>query len=311
LQGANRTGLGSVLGSGDGSQSAGSTDVNEDELSQFLEAGAHPLARARKGALRPAEEVRDLLGAEVMWVEPDPGGADALLATIRREVAMAEGTPEDLADLPADVGALPFRPPAWSGAPAEAFGPPAEPVPVGAGVGPGPGAGAGAGMSPSSRPAHASHAAPTGRRWSAVRIPVPVLAAAAALVVIVGIVGVIRVTRDEDHPTGAEFAIAGTPLVPNASANAMVEDQAAGVSIKLDVKGLPPAEPGTYYQAWVSGSSGAVTVGTFHMRGGDGWIYLWSGVETDRYPTLNVTLESEGIDPTSSGLVVLSGRIAA
>src|SRR5262245_2358516 len=134
-------GLRFVLGSGDGRQPAGSTDVNEDELSQFLEAGAHPLTRARKGTLRPAEEVRDLLGAEVMWVEPDPGGADALLATIRREVAMAAGTPEDLADLPADVGSLPFRPPAWSGAPADAFGPPAGPFPLGAGTGSGRGTG--------------------------------------------------------------------------------------------------------------------------------------------------------------------------
>src|SRR5262245_55609505 len=123
-------------------------DMNEDELSQFLEAGAQPLSRARKGAMRPAEEVRDLLGAEIMWTEPDPGGADALLATIRREVAMADGTPEDLADLPADVGALPIRPPAWSGAPADAFGPPAEPVPVGAGVGRGPGAGAAPSLPP-------------------------------------------------------------------------------------------------------------------------------------------------------------------
>src|SRR5262245_52075860 len=196
-------GLRFVLGSGDGRQPAGSTDVNEDELSQFLEAGAHPLTRARKGALRPAEEVRDLLGAEMMWVEPDPGGADALLATIRREVAMAAGTLEDLDDLPSDVGRPPFRPPAWSSAPADAFGPPAGPVPVGAGAG-GTGPGPGAGRSlpprlplaavpspalppsgrPSSRPAHASHAGPSGSRWGSVRLPVPVLAAAAALVVV-------------------------------------------------------------------------------------------------------------------------------
>ncbi len=245
--------------------------------------------------------MRELLGAEIMWVEPDPGGADALLATIRREVAMADGTAEDLADLPADVGSQP----------------PGEPVPVGAGVGPGAGPGPSSPQPPpagrvSSRPAHASQAPPDGRRrWAGGRVPVPLLAAAAALIVLVGAVGVLVVRRDEDHPTGTEFAIAGTPLVPDASARATVDDLSAGVSIKLDVVGLPPADPGTYYQAWVSGSSGAVTVGTFHMRGGDGWIYLWSGVETDRYPTLNVTLETEDVDPASSGLVVLSGRIAA
>ena len=58
--------------------------------------------------------------------------------------------------------------------------------------------------------------------------------------------------------------------------------------------GSPPAEPGTYYQGWVKGPEGLVTVGTFHLRGGDDTIDLWSGVPLDRYPTLTVTLQDEG-----------------
>ena len=73
--------------------------------------------------------------------------------------------------------------------------------------------------------------------------------------------------------------------------------------------GLPPAEPGTYYQGWVKGDEGLVTVGTFHLRGGDDTIDLWSGVPLDRYPTLTVTLQEEGGGQESSGVVVLSGPV--
>ena len=37
-----------------------------------------------------------------------------------------------------------------------------------------------------------------------------------------------------------------------------------------------------------------VSVGTFHMRGGDGRVVLWSGVPIARYRELLVTAEIEG-----------------
>ena len=134
------------------------------------------------------------------------------------------------------------------------------------------------------------------------------LAAAAAVVVLAGVVGVLASTAADDSG-GREFAVAGTDLAPGASAVATVEDRPSGVAIQLDVSGLPPAEPGTYYQAWVKGPEGLVTVGTFHMRGGDDDIELWSGVELDRYPTLTVTRQQEGGGQESSGQVVLSGEV--
>jgi hypothetical protein len=45
------------------------------------------------------------------------------------------------------------------------------------------------------------------------------------------------------------------------------------------------------------------------MRGGDGWIYLWSGVDAERYPMLRVTLEHEGDGDGASDQVVLAGAI--
>lgn len=216
--------------------------MNEDEFARRLEAGDDG---------GPGDEVRALLADAGVWAEPDPGGADALLAAIR-----AERAPEPA---PARVA-----------------------LAVAGGDG-------------------ARHAP---RRWR-------ILAAAAALVVVAGAAGLVvgRGSSGGGGPDGEEFAIAGTPLAPEATAVATVDPKAAGVAIVLDVRGLDAARPGTYYEAWVAGDRGAVPAGTFHMRGGDGWIYLWSGVDPDEYPILNVTLEREG-SAGSSGEIVLTGAIA-
>ena len=133
------------------------------------------------------------------------------------------------------------------------------------------------------------------------------VAAAAGIVLLAGLVGIL--VRSADDGAGQDFAVAGTELAPEASAVATVEETGSGVAIELDVRDLPPAEPGTYYQAWVKGPGGLVTVGTFHMRGGDDSVELWSGVPLDRYPTLTVTLQEEGAGQESSGRVVLSGDV--
>jgi Anti-sigma-K factor rskA len=134
-----------------------------------------------------------------------------------------------------------------------------------------------------------------------------ILSAAAGLVILAGALGVLlRAGGDGD---GRSVEVAGTELAPEASAVARVEETGSGVAIELDVSGLPPAERGTYYQAWMKGPDGLVTVGTFHLRGGDDSVELWSGVPPDRYPTLTVTLQQEGVGQESSGRVVLSGDI--
>jgi hypothetical protein len=139
------------------------------------------------------------------------------------------------------------------------------------------------------------------------------LVAAAALVVLAGAAGYLaRAAGDGDGGTdvaGSEFDITGTELAPTASAVATVEETGSGVAIELDVTGLPPAAPGTYYQAWLKGPDGLVTVGTFHMLDGDDTVELWAGVPLERYPTLTVTLQDEGAGQESSGRVVLSGEV--
>jgi len=226
--------------------------VNEDELARRLEAG--------DSAPGPGDDLRALLGDPRVWAEPEPGGAETLLAAIRAAVPDAPGVVASARGAAAPLGsARPSRP-----------------------------------LSAGSRP----------RRWA-------VVAAAAVLVVVAGAVGLVvgRGDGGGDRPDGEEFAIAGTPVAPEASAIATIDPKGAGVAIVLQVEGLEAAAPGTYYEAWVAGDGGAVPAGTFHMRGGDGWIYLWSGVDPGEYPTLNVTLEREG-GGGGSGEVVLTGPIA-
>jgi hypothetical protein len=100
--------------------------------------------------------------------------------------------------------------------------------------------------------------------------------------------------------------LAGTALSPGARGEAELENTQSGVEIRLDVSGLPRARRGFFYQAWVKGPRGLVTIGTFHTGGK---ITLWSGVDVAQYSTLTVTLEPEDGDATSSGRKVLAGPI--
>src|SRR6185437_5652239 len=130
-------------------------------------------------------------------------------------------------------------------------------------------------------------------------------AAVAALLAAAAVVISIVVTRG---PVTTDVALAGTRLAPAASAVAKLHATPSGLAIELDVAGLPPSPPGFYYQAWMKGPHGLVTIGTFHMRGGPGTVELWSAVSLAGYPTITVTREPEDGNPASSGQVVLTSR---
>ena len=247
--------------------------MNEDELAELLGAESDRGAYgAGLPARDPAADLRGLLADRAVWADPAPGGADALVAAIRAASAAAPGPAPSLASPP-------------SGEDDDA------PVAVPAAVAIDTARGRRARLLPT-------------RRWIATG------AAAAVLALVAGFIGARLADDGSDGPEGTEFAISGTDLAPRASAVATVNVLGAGVGIRLDVQGLPPAAPGTFYEAWVSGPHGKVSAGTFHMRGGDDGVYLWSGVDPDRYPTLSVTLEDEDGDPASSGRVVLDGPVA-
>lgn len=223
-------------------------------------------------------ELGDLLADPRAWEAPNPAGADALLAAIAAErgtqpVEGAEPAPRHLAPVP---------PPAPAPGDRTSFGD--------------------------------RYLAGDQRAVRRAGRTLRVLAVAAALVVIAGLVAVaVSLGGGDDAGDGdaREVALAGSELAPDASATALVQELGSGVAIELDLSGLPPAAPGTYYQAWLKNADGdLITIGTFHMRGGDEMVELWAGVDLADYPTLTVTLQQEGAGQESSGQVVLSGDLA-
>ena len=135
-----------------------------------------------------------------------------------------------------------------------------------------------------------------------------VLAGAGSLVAIAALVlGTINVIQDE---RSSVVAMSGTELEAAALGEAEFGPNGAGWWIRLDVTGLPPAPEGSYYEGWVWSDDGdGVSIGTFHLRGEDMPIVLWSGVPLADYPSIWVTLESEADGPEASELIVMKGRI--
>ena len=134
-------------------------------------------------------------------------------------------------------------------------------------------------------------------RWRAAA-----LGAAAALLVVAGLFGISRLGSEGPD---LEVALAGTDLAPAASAVAEVTELDEGTRLVITIDDLPPAAPGTYYEAWLrKDAEVGVSAGTFHLRDGAGPIELWAGVSTDDYPLITVTIQDEA-QTESSGRVVL------
>lgn len=223
-------------------------------------------------------ELAALLGDPAVWEEPDPDLEDAVVAAIRGEVARAEvGRGGGLHEAGRPDRVRPIEP-------GDRAAPPGAP-----------GAGHDATVVPIER---------AGRRWVS-----PLLGAAAALLAVAAIgIG----ARLADRPSGPDelVALAGTDLAPGATATAEVTGTSQGTRLVLDISDLPPAPEGQYYEAWLRESPEVgVSAGTFHLRGGDGEIVLWSGVTVDEYPLITVTLQDEGAGAASSGRVVLKGTV--
>jgi hypothetical protein len=139
--------------------------------------------------------------------------------------------------------------------------------------------------------------------------------AAAALVAFLG--GMLVAGGDDDGGRRAADPVADVSLEPTelaggASASGSIIDAGAGYSISIEVAGLDPAPDGAYYEGWLhdEDSGDWVSIGTFHMRGGDGRVVLWSGVPLSRYAQMVVTSEVEG-SSDGHGDIVLAGPVVS
>jgi hypothetical protein len=136
--------------------------------------------------------------------------------------------------------------------------------------------------------------------WPAAAVIVGV---AAFGIVVAGLLGVFS------NPEEQVVAIAGTELQPEAIGHAAIRETETGWWIRLEVDHLPAAETGTYYEGWVwNDDREGVSIGTFHFRGEEKSVVLWSGVDPADYPAIWVTLEDEDGDPSASDRVVMWGR---
>jgi len=144
---------------------------------------------------------------------------------------------------------------------------------------------------------------PAGRPWAGRTL----LAAAAAVLLVVGVGGGLWLTRDTT-PAGVEVALAGTENLPGATATAELRNEPAGVSVELDVAGMPPAPDDAFYEVWLVGDSGKVSAGTFHNRGAQDSLTLWLGVDPSAYDAITVTRQPIAGGTTAEGVVVLRGE---
>jgi len=123
------------------------------------------------------------------------------------------------------------------------------------------------------------------------------LAAAAAVVVAVGLYGVIR-TPGPDW----EVAMPGTDLAPLATSTVAGWNTDAGTRLLVAVEGLDPAPAGYVYELWLSQGPLHISAGTFSASGE---IELWSGVTRADFPRLWVTLEPLDENESPSARTVL------
>jgi hypothetical protein len=246
-------------------------------------------------ALAPGEldALSRLLGDATVWDEPPAALEDAVLAAIAAEAATA-GPSGPAPGASAFLAVIATEDETRGSAPAGA----SAAAPTGAAADNGP-----------ASPTDALSARRRRRSDGSRRGLSLALGATAAAVLLIAVVTLVAV-RGGGRTEGRELALNPTPLAPAASGQIHAADLSDGVRIVLDVSGLPPAPPGTYYEAWVRKSPEiGVSAGSFHLRGGGhSSIELWAGVPVEEYPLFTITLQEEGKGAASSGKVVLSGR---
>lgn len=144
---------------------------------------------------------------------------------------------------------------------------------------------------------HNRNTAGVGRpeRW------IRLLAAAAAVLVVVGLYEVLRPPSPD-----WEVVMPGTSLAPLATSTVTGWNTQSGTRMVLAVDNLDPAPPGYVYEFWLSQGPLHISAGTF-TAGGE--IDLWTGVTRADFPRLWVTLEPLDDDQSPSGYTVLDTEV--
>jgi Anti-sigma-K factor rskA len=136
------------------------------------------------------------------------------------------------------------------------------------------------------------------------RVSAPLAAVLGAAAASVLTFGVLRVLPTK--PVKATASLVASATNPGVTGTAKMRETNSGWEIRLNTTGLKRLEKPFYYEAWVFGPKGDVSVGTFHT-GVD--VVLWAGVELDEYPELVITVESEDNVAAATDERALAGPI--
>lgn len=151
------------------------------------------------------------------------------------------------------------------------------------------------------------------RRWQRPWPPRRVLAAAAASALVGAGVTVASLAFGGALGNGSDttrVALRGSPLAPDASAEALVEAGPSGQSVRLRVRGLEPTRGEAVYELWFGRPDGRVSAGTFRVRpDGTAEVNLTVAARPGAYQAIGITREPDGLDPAGNGPNVLRGDL--
>jgi hypothetical protein len=149
-------------------------------------------------------------------------------------------------------------------------------------------------------------AIPVGRARRPARLPLVAAAVAAALAV--GGVATVAALRDRPEPGVALRALAGAPAGAAGTVRTRTDD--GGRLVQVEVRGLPPAPTGAYYELWLldPDRGAVVSLGVLPERGGRG--YPLPTAVDPRYSTVDVSVEPADGDPAHSTRSILRGPLA-
>jgi anti-sigma-K factor RskA len=132
------------------------------------------------------------------------------------------------------------------------------------------------------------------------------VAAALLIVAILGL-GVLRTVSD----SSGGLALTATGAAPQAGGELRGEQVGENFRVELEAWGLPKPTGGEYYEMWYAREGGGrISCGTFspHPEGRT-TVSMSAPAIAVAYPKVEITLEPDDGDPSSSGKVVLKGSL--
>lgn len=146
---------------------------------------------------------------------------------------------------------------------------------------------------------------PRQRRAGGWRLWLPAVAAA----LVIAVLGLALLRTVSDSSDG--LALAATNAAPQAGGELRGERVGDNLRIELEAWGLPEPARGEYYEMWYARKDGGrISCGTFSARpDGRTTVGMSAPVGAVAYPEVEITLEPDDGDPTSSGKVILKGSL--